>query len=505
MASETHKLEALIELATLLSRQNDYEEILRVVAGKAANLLNAEFAVIMMINPQTRETVKTIFKKNRQSENHGQHQVQTYISGWIIKNKQAFASENITIDNRFPKTMFKKTTPAAVLGAPLVAEGVLLGTLILLHDKPAKSLLKNDLDFLGKFAAVVTPFLRNVQKIQQYFEPPIREETLLQKYADLGLLGRSEKFVQMLHAIEAAARCDVRVLLEGQSGTGKELIARAIHKLSERNSAPFVAIDCGAIPENLVESELFGHVKGAFTGATSERKGLIEEASGGTFFMDEIANLPLDVQAKLMRVLQENEIRPVGSNKTRQVNVRIIAASSMPLNELIQGNKFREDLYYRLYVYPIKVPSLDERFEDIPLLANHFLKKIAAQQGKKAESFHEHILDFMQQRQWAGNIRELENLVERLVTLTPPESTIITHDFLPDELLKVFKKINASRHDRRVSKSLNETIAEYEHQVIRQALADNNWNQSRTARRLKISEQTLRYKMGKLGIVKRNA
>ncbi|MFQ5632730.1 MAG: sigma-54 interaction domain-containing protein, partial [bacterium] len=441
------------------------------------------------------------------------------------------------------KRLFRDLSQLVVLGVPLWIEGVVIGMLILVKESSSGIRLKktlssviqeesiltskqgekissghstqkdsfrmtngdDDLAYLERFAAVVAPFLRNVQKIQQYFAPPIRENTLLQKYEAIGLLGRSKPFIELLHAVEAAARCDVRVLLEGQSGTGKEMIARAIHQFSARSNAPFVAIDCGAIPENLVESELFGHVKGAFTGAISERKGLITEADKGTLFMDEIANLPTDIQSKLMRVLQEGEIRPIGSNTTRKVDVRVIAAGSVSLRKLVAENKFREDLYYRLHVYPIQVPPLHERQEDIPILANHFLAKFASQQGKKAQVFHEEIMDFMRHRQWIGNIRELENFVERLVTLSPPGHTILGRSILPKDLLKELKRAADVLQDQHVTQSLNESMAEYEEKIIRQALANHNWNQAKTARLLKISDETLRYKMKKLGIVRSNA
>ena len=498
------RYEPLVELASLLGQQSDYDEVLEVITQKAVELLRADSGVVMMINPQTRQTIKTVFKNANHADDRQQHRIQTYVSGWIIKHVQPFASQNLPEDNRFPKSMFKNTTPVAVLGAPLFAEGVLLGTLIVQHAQACGSALEGELEFLRTFAAVVAPFLRNVQRVQQYFAPPARTEALLQKYSNLGMYGRSAKFVKMLHTIEAAARCDVRVLLQGQSGTGKELIASAIHKFSSRNAAPFIAIDCGAIPANLVESELFGHTKGAFTGATSDRKGLIEEANCGTLFMDEIVNLPLDVQSKLMRFLQEGEVRPVGSNRARTMDVRIIAASSTNLHDLVEKHVFREDLYYRLFVYPINIPSLDERQEDIALLAHHFLQTFARQQNKALDGFHEELLDFMLHRHWAGNIRELENFIERLVALTPADHTQISHTILPDDLRREFEKTASARHDLQVSKSLAERLAEYESQIIRQTLVQCDWNQSLAARQLKISEQTIRYKMGKLNIFKPN-
>ncbi len=410
-------------------------------------------------------------------------------------------SADIKTDSRFSRSLFQKSMVQSVLGVPLQIEGTTIGTLIVLRGQSHADSLEVALAYLVRFANVVTPYLRNVQKIQEYFEVRLPESSLRSKYEALGLLGTSKDFMGLLHAIEAAARCDVRVLLEGQSGTGKELVARAIHKLSGRHSKSFVAIDCGAIPPNLIESELFGHVRGAFSGATTDRKGLMEEAHQGTLFMDEITNLPLEMQTKLLRVLQEGEIRPLGSNKTRTVDIRIIAASSISLQKLVDDEAFREDLFYRLYVYPIHVPSLNERQNDIPLLAAHFLTRCASQQQKQAGSCHEEVLDFLQHRHWKGNVRELENIVERLVTLAPIESKIIGREILPPDLMKELKNLDTSSEDHTIPKSLTESLHEFEEEIIRKALAANQWNQSKAARALKTSEQTLRYKMSKLDIV----
>lgn len=495
---ENQKLRRLIELGTMLGQQSDFHEILRLVTQKAASLLHADTASIMMINPRTRETVKTILMQGHQYSQRQLQEVQTHLSGWIIKNKKRFVSANLKTDPQFRKHLFKDSPIDSALGVPFRCEGIILGTLLVFKQKVWRHSIEEDLSYLEKFATIAAPHLRNVQKIQEYFEVAIPETALRTKYKALGLLGKSRKFIELLKAIEAVARCDVRVLLEGQSGTGKELVARAIHRFSARHDHAFVAIDCGAIPENLIESELFGHIKGAFTSAATDRKGLLEEANEGTLFMDEIANLPLDMQVKLMRVLQEGEVRPLGSNQMRKVNVRVISASSAPLRQLVDDQKFREDLFYRLHVYPIQVPSLDDRQEDIPLLANHFLRKLASQQRKQAESFHEETLDFMKQRHWGGNIRELENFVERLLTHASKETPIIHPDVLPPDLRREIGRHKASQHQ--AGKSLHDSLSEYEEQLIRGALKANNWNQSRTARILKISEQTLRYKMAKLSI-----
>ena len=319
----------------------------------------------------------------------------------------------------------------------------------------------------------------------------------------MGLFGKSKKFISLLRNVEAAANVDVRVLLEGKSGTGKELIAKAVHKLSARNEQKFIAIDCGAIPANLIESELFGHVRGAFTGANYERKGLFEEAHQGTLFLDEITSMPYDTQSKLLRALQEGEIKPVGSNKVRKVDVRVIAASSVPLQRLVEKEKFRQDLFYRLYVYPIFVPSLCDRRADIPVLAHHFLIRFAEQQNKTITSFQLGILDFMKNRAWNGNIRELENFVERLVTLTPEESTRIEAKSLPPDLLKEYKKHGKELDDLPTATPLSESLADYEESIIRKILIECDWNQSKAAKVLRISEQTMRYKISKLGIRQR--
>lgn len=495
----TAKLESLIDLAQLLCQQDDYEEVLRLVAEKASYLVNSDASLIMMINPNTRDTIKTIYNKRDVVDVHNKL-VHTNLSGWVILNNSALLSSDIKSDPRFRKNLFDKVKAKSAICIPFRIENIIIGTLLLLNNEGSCSFTENDLLLMERFSAVVAPFLHSTQSLAQYFIVPLSQETLLKKYEAHGLLGKSKKFIQLLQTIEAAARCDVRVLLDGQSGTGKELIAKAIHHYSLRNSLKFVAIDCGAIPSNLIESELFGHVRGAFTGANFSRKGLLEEADGGTFFMDEINNLPMELQAKLLRFLQENEIRPIGSNNTIKVDVRIIAASSVSLKKLVEEQKFREDLFFRLYVYPISVPSLNDRCEDIPLLADYFLKKYSLQQNKEIERFHEEILDFLKNHLWSGNIRELENFVERLVTLAPLEMRVIDASILPEDFREEWQKVEAISPCHDTSNSLEKNISDYEIKLIRKVLIECNWNQSKAARQLNISEPSIRYKMNKLGI-----
>ncbi|RMF59259.1 MAG: sigma-54-dependent Fis family transcriptional regulator [Calditrichaeota bacterium] len=498
------RLERLLEFAEILSQQNSFAEILRVTAQKTASLLQAELSLILMLNPRTQQTVKTMFREGGEISHPRYRSVQNQLSGWLMKHRQPLLVADLKHDPRFTNVILGELAIKSVVGVPLLVEGVVIGSLILFNKRPQGAFDASDLLFLSKVATISSPYLRNVQKIQNYFAAPLPEAALLARYEALGLLGKSRRFIELLQAIEAAARCDVRVLLQGESGTGKEQVARAIHKLSARAPGPFVAIDCGAIPPHLLESELFGHVKGAFTDAKADRKGLLEEADGGTLFMDEIANLPAEMQAKFLRVLQEGEVRPVGSNRARKIDVRIVSASSESLKELVVEKRFREDLFYRIYVYPINIPTLNDRPEDIPLLADHFLHKFASLQNKQTEAFDQEIMEFMRARRWSGNIRELENFVQRLVTLAPQGLKILRRKMLPEELQREWHNLKFAYDDALAPKSLTERLADYEAQLIREALDRHDWNQSRAARALKIPVQTLRYKMKKLGIVKPN-
>jgi transcriptional regulator with GAF, ATPase, and Fis domain len=495
------KLESLLELASILAMQNDFDEVLRLVAQKSSSLLNAENTFIMMINPRTRETIKTLYKEG-DGNHHGPYQfIHTYFSGWVIDKNIGFISKDINKDTRFNKNLFKDIQIKSVACVPFAVDGLVIGTLLLVGKGSNIGFNNDDFSLLKKFSAIVSPYLRDINKIQPYFVAPFPKGIIAKKYEAHGLLGKSEKFLQLLHTIESAVRCDVRVLLEGQSGTGKEVVAKSIHQNSLRNHKKFIAVDCGAIPASLIESELFGHIKGAFTGANFTRKGLFEEANGGTLFMDEIGNLPHEMQAKLLRVLQEGEIRPVGSDETRKIDVRIIAASSLSLKQKVEEKSFREDLFYRLYVYPISVPSLNERKEDIPLLANHFLKEKSLEQKKHVEIFHEEVLDFLKNHFWSGNIRELENFVERMVTLAPMETKFIDTSLLPIEFQEEWKQLEAISPKESSNNSLEKNLSDFENKLILRSLEECNWNQSKAARQLKISEHTIRYKMKKLGII----
>jgi len=498
------KLESIVELASLLNRQADYQEIIRLVTQKASALLNSDIAITMMVNPQTDDTIKTIFKTGLEGEKRQYQMAHTYFSGWVIEKNSGLFSEEVKKDRRFRTELFNDVPVHSVICAPFRSGSKIIGTLLLLNRDSHHIYEKNDLIFLENFAAVCSPFLLNTQQLQSYFQTPLSPKPLSRKYRALGLLGRSEKFMELLQSIDSVAGSEVRVMLEGETGTGKELIAKAIHLFGPRASKKYIAIDCGAIHRDLVESELFGHIKGAFTGALDARKGLMEEASEGTLFLDEINNLPMETQTKLLRAIQEQEIRPVGSNKAHKINVRIIAASSQALRELVSKGEFREDLYYRLYVYPIGIPSLDQRKEDIPLLAKHFLKKYSKEQSKNIQSFSDEALDTMKNHTWPGNVRELENLVERLVALASAETEKIQLSLLPAEFLTNPTALEENDLADPTGHALKDILNEFEKQAIIKVLKQCNWNQSGAARKLGISEHTIRYKMKKLKIIRHN-
>jgi transcriptional regulator with GAF, ATPase, and Fis domain len=491
-------LEKLLELTVALNHSDDPAEIVALIPKRAAELLQAEHAFLYMLNPKTRETMLTLNRYSRHAMDTNFKEIEINASGWIMRFQKSLLSADMADDDRFRGLDLQKDVHPSVIGIPLTSARIVLGSLVLVNKSDTTAFGRNDLELLEKLGQVVTPFMHNTQPYQYFFDKPMSEAILLEKYAKLGLLGKSEKFIQLVKSIEAAAACDVRVLLQGASGTGKELVARAIHRMSARWKGPFLAIDCGAIPPGLVESELMGHVKGAFTGASMDRKGLIDAADAGTLFMDEVANLPMDVQSKLLRVLQEGEIRPLGSNKIHKVDVRIIAAAGSSLEKQVQRGQFREDLFYRLFIFPITVPSLKEREEDIGLLANHFLRQIAGKQHKKLQVFHSELVDYFKHCQWPGNIRELENVVERLVALAPGDITVLCKSHLPIEMRKQIKPRPRTEENWNVEQSLSERVQAYETLLICQALEENGWNQSRAARALKMPVQTLHNKIEKM-------
>ncbi len=314
------------------------------------------------------------------------------------------------------------------------------------------------------------------------------KETLETGYKDELILGKSEKIKEVLSLVAQVAKSNSTVLILGESGTGKELVARAIHRLSTRAQKPFVALNSAALPETLLESELFGFEKGAFTGAVKSKPGKLELASGGTFFLDEIGDLPFPLQAKLLRVLETQEIERLGATGTLKINVRFLAATHQNLEEKVKAKTFREDLYYRLNVVSIQIPPLRERREDIALLAEHFLRKFSSQMGKPSPTLIREAFEAMLNYAWPGNVRELENALERAVLLSRGEQIGI-------EDLKLKSEPTVSQPSVTASNDSLEPLEEVEKRHIRKVLESVGWNFSRAAEVLGIHRNTLRLKI----------
>jgi two-component system response regulator AtoC len=350
-------------------------------------------------------------------------------------------------------------------------------------DYISKPFQKEEMTILVKKALQHSDLNKRVRQLQKEVD---------EKYGFSNIIGRSKKMKEVFEMIQRVASTNSTVLITGESGTGKEMVAKAVHYNSLRKDGPFIAVDCGVIPENLIESELFGHVKGAFTGADRAKKGLFAEAHTGTLFLDEIGNLPIPLQAKLLRALQEREIKPVGSNEVESVDVRVVAATKEDLKLAVEENRFRNDLYYRLSVIPIKLPPLHARTEDIPLLVKHFLGKICKREKLPEKQFTSEALNVLINYKWPGNVRELENLVERMVLVT--SSDTIEKDDLPDELL------NSALKQPGLKENLDRQVQGVEKDMILDAIEQAAGNKTKAAKILGISRASLYNKINQYGI-----
>ncbi|HEX7085151.1 MAG TPA: sigma-54 dependent transcriptional regulator [Vicinamibacterales bacterium] len=358
---------------------------------------------------------------------------------------------------------------------------------------------------LGAFDFVEKPL--SLEKTVLVVRNAIRQRSLEAENRDLRarvdrrltMIGESQAMAQLREQIAMAAPTNGRVLILGDNGTGKELVARTIHALSHRRTGPFVEVNCAAIPEELIESELFGHARGAFTGAVSDRRGKFEAADGGTIFLDEIGDMSLKTQAKVLRVLQEQVVEPVGSRQQIAVDVRVIAATNKDLAAAIRAGEFREDLYFRLNVIPIFVPPLRERREDIPRLAEFFMTGFAQEYGRRPKSFSPEAIDRLQRYDWPGNVRELRNLIERLVIMVPGDT------IGADDLSFLRSAAPAQRTDGEPAGEpllpLHEARDRFEREYILRALARQNGNMSRTAEVLGVERSNLYRKMRAFGIM----
>jgi two-component system, NtrC family, response regulator AtoC len=358
----------------------------------------------------------------------------------------------------------------------------------------------------GAFSFISKPFKPNeiivvLQKALAHDalldENKLLREEKIRHYRFEELIGRDEKMVSLFDSVKKIAPYKTSVLIHGESGTGKELVARSIHRLSTRVTKPFIAINCGAIPETLLESELFGHVKGAFTDARTDKAGLFAEADGGTLFLDEVGETPLHLQVKLLRALQEEEIRPVGGTQSLKIDVRIVAATKQNLEDLIALSKFREDLYYRLSVFPVYLPPLRDRPGDIPLLVEHFCDMHSKRLGVKVRGVREKAMSLLMEYSWPGNVRELENVLERAIVLAGGHFIEPNHLQEKIRAREILENIGVPKGLPIMTGelSIKANSREIEELLIRKALEKTRGNRTTAARVLEISLRTLLYKI----------
>ncbi len=501
--NKTIELTALYEISKLLGSSLNLQSNLRGVMKILSEYLDMKRGTVSL--KQDYE-VKIIAAQGMSEEEikRGRYRLGEGIIGKVAKLGSPIVVPNIGEEPLFlNKTGVRdglKKDDIAFLCVPIKFKNEVLGVLSVdrLFKDHAKS-FEEDIRMLKIIASLIAQSVKLYQKVEQERQAFLQEREQLKqqlkgRYNVHNMIGVSDRMQEVFESVHRVAPSKANVLLRGESGTGKELVAKAIHYMSNRAKGPFIKFNCASIPEGLLESELFGHEKGAFTGATSMRKGKFELAHGGTIFLDEIGDLPLSLQPKILRVLQEKEFERVGGERTIRVDVRLIAATSRNLETLVNQGYFREDLFYRLNVIPLLLPALRERREDIPMLIEHFLTIFNRENNKKV-SLSPEALSILMTYDWQGNVRELENTIERLVVMSKNE--IIKPSDLPFNIREQDMKIKFSSH---IKDALPLTIEEIEKTKIIAALEKSGWIQSRASKMLGITPRQIGYKIKKYNI-----
>lgn len=479
------------------------ERLFDFIIDKINEIVGCSQASIMMFDPQAK-TLKLMKVRGFKAQDYKAPRIEltNNVDRWIFEGGEVFAlteqgkNNFLIVFDEDERKYFD-----CELRIPIFVRGKLTGILNLGKNSRGTEYSNEDITLLRIMVNTVSFALERIftsanlalsnqkETSNQEIAKSSNHLKIKRLVNNVEMIGNSEAMQKIRFLIERVASKDVTVLITGESGTGKELVARAIHQKSNRSDKSLVAMNCAALPENLVESELFGHEKGAFTGAHCQKQGKFEFADGGTIFLDEIGDMSLSTQAKLLRVLQEGTFQRVGGNKTLTSDVRVIAATNKELREEICEGKFREDLYYRINVVQINIPPIRERTEDIPLLAEYFLKKYGDFYGKKISGIGDNALERLMQYDFPGNIRELQNLIERAVIMEQENSSIL--DFIP------ISQLSANVIQPQDSKG---TLEELEREHIKRVIQQVNFNKSQAARILGIARKTLREKMQKYGL-----
>jgi Nif-specific regulatory protein len=477
-------LKALIEISQEINSFQEPEKLLERILDIAIQQLSAERGFILLRERAEKDLIPRVAKNIDPSKISNVSEISSTAVEKVIGGQKAMLTFDALKDQNFDSTesviLHQIRSIACV---PMLLRGDLIGVIYIDSRGRKAKFNQQSLEFLTAFANQAAIAIENARLMES-----LRSENELLKgefhriYAFKEIIARSKSMDRVLQLMGRVLNNNTTVLITGETGTGKELVARSIHHNGSRADKPFVAVNCSAIPENLLESELFGYKKGAFTGAASDKKGLIEVAHNGTLFLDEIAEIPSNLQVKLLRFLQEREVMPVGGSQAVKVDVRIIAATNRNLTEEIQEGRFREDLYYRLNVIALNIPPLRDRKKDIPLLAQHFLKKFSKSLQKKVTGFKPQALEKLLSYQWPGNVRELENTIERAVVLTNT-NLISENDIVVDEL-KNLSGIEAGM-----------TLEEISRMLLKKNLDAYDGNKTRVAEVMGVSLRWIHYKM----------
>uniref|UniRef100_A0A7V1EHB4 GAF domain-containing protein n=1 Tax=candidate division WOR-3 bacterium TaxID=2052148 RepID=A0A7V1EHB4_UNCW3 len=472
------QLEILFEMTSSLSATLELSKILDIIIESAKNLLKAEASSLLLLDETTNELYfASVTGEVSERLKNLTVPLDKGIAGACVRAGKPKIVNDTTKDKDFYGKIDKSTgfITRSIIAAPLKITGKTIGVVEVLNKKDSSEWTEEDKDLLLLIAYQAAQVIQNAQdhlKIHEY-KDLLRDE-IDSRYA---LIGRSEQFKNVLNFAEKVAQSNASVLILGENGTGKELLARYIHRLSQRREKPFIAVSCAAIPATLLESELFGYEKGAFTGALTQHKGRFELAHQGTIFLDEIGDLLPETQSKLLRVLQEREFERLGGTKTIKVDVRVIAATNQNLEEKIKQKLFREDLFYRLNVFPIYVPPLRDRKDDIIILAEHFLDYYAKQMNKDIKKFSDEVIERLIQYPWPGNVRELQNVIERAVVLTNTDTIKSEALMLPSEPIEL---------PMTYDKGLKEAVEEFKMKYIKEVIKKCGGNQRKASRILKI-------------------
>ncbi len=508
MAKERDKekqMDLLFEVARSLSSSLELKTTLESVLGFLSKLMKLDRGTITLIDPETETiSIEMAHGLSKEAREKGIYRIGEGITGKVVAAGEPEVVADIGKDPRFlDRTRARgdiSRTRLSFLCVPIKLGNETLGALSV--DKPFKegAEFHEDLRLLNIVASVVAQALRLHEMMKKDKEKLLRENIHLRhelkdRYEYHNIVTRSSRMREVLEMMEQVSQSNATVLVRGESGTGKELVAHAIHYNSPRAGKPFVIVNCAALPEQLLESELFGHEKGAFTGATHRKEGRFEWANGGTLFLDEIGDFPVSTQVKLLRAIQSRQFERLGGKETVRVNVRIIAATNKNLELEVAEGRFREDLFYRINVFPIFLPPLRERKEDIILLADHFLKKYSGENFKRIKRISTPAIDMLMSYHWPGNVRELENCMERAVLVC--KEGVIRARHLPPSLQ------TADASHTTYPGTLPEAVAAVEREMIMEALKTSKGHQGKAAKLLAVTERVLGYKIKKYGIYPR--